>query len=77
MLYEVITMVNTKLTTSKPTLKNDHKSFGDVSAVIGLTGQVERDGTTREFQGQMVISFPMATYLKVAGSMLMEEFTES
>ena len=70
------TMVFTKIETQKPALKDGYASKGDVSAIMGLTGIIEVDGTEKDFRGMMVISFPFSTYLKVASAMLMDEFTE-
>ena len=70
------TMVFTKLEPGKPVVKNDSTSKGDVSAVLGLNGVVNKDGNEKNYRAMLVMSFPYATYLKVAGAMLMEEYTE-
>ncbi len=70
------TMVYTKITTGQPEIKSGKSAKGDISAVIGITGVFNKEGTEGDFKGQFVISFPEATYIKVAGAMLMEEYKE-
>ncbi len=70
------TMVFTKLEPGKPVVKKDSTSKGDVSAVLGLNGVVNKDGNEKNYRAMLVMSFPYDTYLKVAGAMLMEEYTE-
>ena len=70
------TMVFTKLEPGKPQVKKDPTSCGDVSAVLGLNGVVTKDGEEKNYRAMLVMSFPYETYLKVAGAMLMEEYTE-
>ncbi len=70
------TMVFTKLEPGKPQVKKGNLSQGDVSAVLGLSGTLNKDGVERDYRAMLVISFPYATYLKVASAMLMEEYTE-
>lgn len=70
------TMVFTKLDPQKPEVKTDNISKGDVSAVLGLSGVVERDGEEKNYRAMLVISFPYDTYFKVASAMLMDTFTE-
>lgn len=70
------TMVFTKLEPGKPSVKKDNSSKGDVSAIIGLSGEVTKDGAAKKYRAMLVISFPYDTYIKVAGAMLMETYTE-
>lgn len=70
------TMVFTKIDPGKPTFKKDHVSRGDITASIGLSGTVNIEGEESGYRGQLNVSFPMETYLKVASAMLMEEHTE-
>jgi len=51
----------------KPFLKKDRKAIGDISGVIGLTG---------EMKGVVVVSFSTGAACKIVGAMLGEEFTE-
>jgi chemotaxis protein CheX len=70
------TMVATDIETGKPYIKEGNVSKGDISSIIGMNGTCERDGKNLDFKGQLVISFPEKTFLKVASAMLMEEYTE-
>jgi len=70
------TMVFTKLDALKPQIKNDNTSQGDVSAVLGISGELDKDGEKKTYRGMLVISFPYDTYFKVASAMLMDTFTE-
>ena len=49
-------------------LKKDEHLLGDVSGVIGLV--------SNKFTGNVIISFPEQTFLKVISSMLGEEYAE-
>ncbi len=70
------TMISSSLETQKPYLKEGRVSTADISASLGVTGTVETDGKTISYQAMMVLSWPEATYLKIASAMLYEEFTE-
>ncbi len=70
------TMVFTKLDPGKPSVKKNNSSKGDVSAVLGLSGVLTKEGTEKKYRAMLVISFPYDTYIKVAGAMLMETYTE-
>ncbi len=70
------TMVFTKLDAQKPQIKKDNLSKGDVSAVLGISGEIDKDGEKKVYKGMLVISFPFDTYFKVASAMLMDTFTE-
>ena len=70
------TMVSSNLETGKPSIKKGNVSNGDISSIIGMTGTCERGGEAFNFKGQLVISFPEGTFLKVTSAMLFEEFTE-
>ncbi|MDD4975340.1 MAG: chemotaxis protein CheX [Bacteriovorax sp.] len=69
------TMVFTKLETQKPTIKSDSVSRGDVSAILGLSGELEKNGSRCHYKAMLVISFPYETYFKVASAMLGETYT--
>ena len=69
------TMVFTTLETQKPIIKSDSVSRGDISAVLGLSGELEKGGTRCQYKAMLVISFPYETYFKVAGAMLGETYT--
>jgi chemotaxis protein CheX len=70
------TMVFTKLEPGRPSVKQGNTSKGDVSAIIGLSGEVSKDGENKKYRAMLVMSFPYDTYIKVAGAMLMETYTE-
>lgn len=70
------TMVFTSIQTGKPILKDSNQSRGEISSVMGIMGTFKRDGAEEPFKGMFVLSFPKQTYLKIAGAMLMEDFTE-
>ena len=69
------TMVFTKLDPQKPMIKKDNMSKGEVSAVLGLSGDLEKGGVKSQYKAMLVLSFPYETYYKVASAMLMETFT--
>jgi chemotaxis protein CheX len=70
------TMASATIETGKPFIKESNISKGDYSSIIGMNGMCEREGKTCEFKGQLVLSFPKSTFLKVSSAMLFEEFTE-
>jgi chemotaxis protein CheX len=70
------TMVFTKLEPGKPQVKRGNISRGDVSAVLGLSGMLTKNGEERSYRAMLVLSFPYDSYVKLASAMLMEEFTE-
>lgn len=70
------TMVFTKLEPGKPSVKKDNTSKGDVSAIIGLSGEVTKEDGNKKYRAMLVISFPYDSYIKIASAMLMEEYTE-
>jgi len=69
------TMVFTKLEPQKPVIKNNNTSKGEVSAVLGLSGELDKKGTKSNYKAMLVLSFPYETYFKVASAMLMETHT--
>ena len=70
------TMVFTKLDPGKPQVKANSVSKGDVSAVLGLSGEVEKNGQKIPYKAMLVLSWPYDTYLKIASAMLMDTFNE-
>jgi chemotaxis protein CheX len=70
------TMIFTKIETQKPSIKDTSISKGDVSAVLGLSGDYEKDGKKIGYRAMLVISFPYSTYCKISSAMLMEEHSE-
>ena len=69
------TMVFAKIEAQKPIIKNDAVSRGDITAVLGLSGEIEKNGTRGQYKAMLVISFPYETYYKVASAMLGETYT--
>jgi chemotaxis protein CheX len=69
------TMVYTKLEPKKPSIKKDNFSKGDISAVLGMSGEIERPAGKCSYKAMLVLSFPYDTYFKVAGAMLSETYT--
>ena len=69
------TMVFTKLEPQMPLIKQDNTSKGEVSAVLGLSGDLEKKGVKITYKAMLVLSFPYETYYKVASAMLMETYT--
>lgn len=70
------TMIFTKLEASKPAIKENNKSTGDISAVLGLMGKFKsEDNRSHDYKAMLVLSWPYETYFKIASAMLMEEFT--
>ncbi|MBF0205559.1 MAG: chemotaxis protein CheX [Oligoflexia bacterium] len=70
------TMIFTKIEAGKPQIKKDVLTRGDVSSIIGITGKHNTDNKSDSVRGMMVLSWPAATYVKIANAMLMESFTE-
>lgn len=64
----LVTMGQTEASPGVPALKEDNRSWGAVSGVIGMVGD--------EVTGNMVISFDEGAILDIVSKMLMETFTE-
>lgn len=69
------TMVSSTLEAQKPQIKSDSTSRGDITAVIGLSGELEKDGKKTPYKAMLVLAFPYETYFKVASIMLSETYT--
>lgn len=59
-----------------PSIKSDNKAKGDISAIIGMNGNLEKQENNKPFKGQMVLSWTEEVYVNMANKMLMEEYTE-
>ncbi|MGB0453240.1 MAG: chemotaxis protein CheX [Bacteriovoracaceae bacterium] len=70
------TMMSTEIQNDKPEIKQNPTSKGFYSSIIGMNGVLEVDGNSKQFQGSMSITWEKEAYLKTAGQMLMEEYTE-
>ena len=66
------TMVFCKLEPQKPMIKKDDRSLGEVTAILGMSGTLERNNNKAKYQAQLVLSFPYTTYFNVASAMLKE-----
>jgi len=69
-------MVQTQITPHTPKIKNSPVAHGDITAIIGMNGIVEKDGTQKDFKGLIALSWPEQVYVKLAGRMLFEEYEE-
>lgn len=69
------TMVFTKIEAQKPSIKADSIAKGDITAMIGLTGEVNKNGAIHNYKAMLVVSYPYETYFKIASSMLGEIYT--
>lgn len=59
------TMCQTQVSSTKPMLKSDKNTVGEVTGIIGMTSD--------RISGCMVVSFEKACILKIVGNMLMED----
>lgn len=69
------TMVFSKIEPQRPSIKSDALSKGDVTAVLGLSGELEKGGKNTPYKAMLVLSFPYQTYFKIASAMLGETYT--
>lgn len=70
------TMMSTEIKAGTPVFKTDTVPYGDITALMGINGVLDRDGTQKQFKGNMIISWPTESYIKTASAMMMEEYTE-
>lgn len=69
-------MVQTEIKPQNPKIKSSAVAHGDITAIIGMNGTVEKDGEEKEFKGLLALSWPEPLYVTLAGRMLFEEYTE-
>lgn len=69
------TMLFCELNAQKPFIKADNASKGDISAIIGLSGEIEKATGKNPYRAMLVISFPYQTYFNIASTMLGETYT--
>lgn len=69
-------MLSTEITAHSPKLKTDNRARGEITAMIGMNGIVEKDGVAKDFNGLIALSFTKEVYLKVSSAMLMQEYTD-
>jgi chemotaxis protein CheX len=72
-----LTMMETSLKTCKPFIKEDQFAKFEYTAAISLRGELKKTpDSIEDFDGLLVLSFPLQTYLKVASAMMMSEYTQ-
>ncbi|MBF0218091.1 MAG: chemotaxis protein CheX [Gammaproteobacteria bacterium] len=70
------TMMSTELTQGRALYKKQGLGIQtDYTSIMGITGRYKNGDKTVDFRGNLILSWPMPTYLKSAGAMMMEEFT--
>lgn len=69
-------MVQTKVKVHTPQVKKTPIAKGDITSLIGMNGTKDLNGKEMSFKGLMALTFPEEVYVKLAGRMLMEEYTE-
>jgi len=67
-------MVQTTIKCHSPKIKETRIAKGDITAIIGMNGILEKDGENKDFKGLMAISWPEEVYIKFASRMLMEDY---
>jgi chemotaxis protein CheX len=71
------TMAHTQLVPCEPEIRNDEISKGDYSSILGISGEFSTgSGESGRYKGMIVVSFPEATYLKIASAIFGEEYSE-
>lgn len=72
------TMLDMDLDAHTPRIKNNSIATGDITSMIGMNGQVKskKSGENEPFAGLLALTFNEEIYIKLAGQMLSEEFTE-
>jgi chemotaxis protein CheX len=69
-------MLLTELSAHSPKMKTHNKAYGEITAMIGMTGTVEKDGVVQDFNGLIALSFTKEVYLKIASRMLSQDFDD-
>lgn len=69
------TMLFAEIKTQKPSIKDHTTPLGDISAMIGLSGELARANQSVPYNAMLVLSFPYETYFKMASAMLGETYT--
>ena len=70
------TMMSTNLRPGTPSIKKGSISHGEFSSIMGINGIYENGNEKKGFRGSLTLSWPEQVYIKSAGAMLFEEFTE-
>jgi hypothetical protein len=50
-------MLSTEITPHSPKMKTDNHASGEITAIIGMNGTVERNGKSEDFNGLIALSF--------------------
>ena len=69
-------MLFTEITAHSPKLKTTNKAHGEITAIIGMNGTIEKNGKVQDFNGLIALSFSKEVYLNLASAILMQEFTD-
>ena len=69
-------MIGTEIEIHSPQIKKNSRVKGDITATIGMNGNLEKNGQSQPFKGLVALSLKESTYLKIASAMLMEDYTE-
>lgn len=67
-LNVVKTMASTEAVPGKPVKREDSRTQGEISGLIGMAGE--------QLSGNMILSFEKSTILAIVNRMLMESYTE-
>lgn len=72
------TMLDVDLSVHTPRIKNSSIATGDITSMIGMNGFVKSisTGADEPFAGLLALTFKEELYIKLAGEMLGEEFSE-
>lgn len=69
------TMVFCNIDPQPMVVKSDTMSRGDITAVLGLSGEFEQGSKKTPYKAMLALSFPYDTYFKIASAMLSETYT--
>lgn len=69
-------MLSTEIKTQRPIIKKTGPLEGDITAMVEISGTVNVEGQDQGFKGIILFCWPISTYLKMAGAMLMAAFEE-
>jgi chemotaxis protein CheX len=69
-------MLSTDITPHSPKMKTTNHASGEITAMIGMNGTVDKAGKVQDFNGLIALSFKKDVYLKIASAMMMQEFDD-
>ncbi|MBF0469954.1 MAG: chemotaxis protein CheX [Gammaproteobacteria bacterium] len=71
------TMMATEIHQGKALYKREDIGFShDYLTIMGISGTFTAQDEKHDFRGNLVLSWPLQTYLNTAGAMMQEEYTE-